>query len=375
MALSLQCPNCGKTLRAGDGLAGRTASCPNCKMRIDIPIPAAQPIAGGAVCPQPGTNAEGHVAPANPKLTSCPDCDGVVSRLAHSCPHCGRPLTSETTPDRLVADQVIAFGGSSLPVSDRTMSVKTPGLTQATVESSPPPSPDAGIPTVADVESSESHVIHQRGFQPGDHVAVVLPYALSNIVFIQALPFWCSIFVYLILMLDVLLGGKLFHDDMLRDPSTFLRVIGHLAFVSVFTFCILCIFRWALWRPAMSGRKVAVCFLYILYLPIVAYALAIILLFLLGIGFSVSFSTPVHGWKDTLGWVVAATIAAWLGISLLCLILNFYEKGLSDFVKLNGYCPACRHWRFGYIRRPTAVTCSHCGVIIDFIRAEEEGKS
>jgi hypothetical protein len=30
----------------------------------------------------------------NPKLIHCPDCGGHVSRLANSCPHCGRPLQS-----------------------------------------------------------------------------------------------------------------------------------------------------------------------------------------------------------------------------------------------------------------------------------------
>jgi len=27
-----------------------------------------------------------------PNLESCPDCGGMVSRLANACPHCGRPL-------------------------------------------------------------------------------------------------------------------------------------------------------------------------------------------------------------------------------------------------------------------------------------------
>ena len=30
----------------------------------------------------------------NPQLTHCPDCGGHVSRLAQSCPHCGRPIAS-----------------------------------------------------------------------------------------------------------------------------------------------------------------------------------------------------------------------------------------------------------------------------------------
>jgi len=31
----------------------------------------------------------------NPRLTHCPDCGGHVSRLAKTCPHCGRPLGPE----------------------------------------------------------------------------------------------------------------------------------------------------------------------------------------------------------------------------------------------------------------------------------------
>ena len=32
---------------------------------------------------------------ANPNLFSCPDCGCYVSRLAASCPNCGRPLASK----------------------------------------------------------------------------------------------------------------------------------------------------------------------------------------------------------------------------------------------------------------------------------------
>jgi len=34
----------------------------------------------------------------NPRLTHCPDCGRHVSRLAASCPQCGRPLTPEEPP-------------------------------------------------------------------------------------------------------------------------------------------------------------------------------------------------------------------------------------------------------------------------------------
>lgn len=32
---------------------------------------------------------------ANPNLFPCPDCGGHVSRLAKSCPNCGRPFACE----------------------------------------------------------------------------------------------------------------------------------------------------------------------------------------------------------------------------------------------------------------------------------------
>lgn len=45
--------------------------------------------------PSPVTPPEEH----NPKLTHCPDCGRHVSRLAATCPHCGRPLAPQKTVD------------------------------------------------------------------------------------------------------------------------------------------------------------------------------------------------------------------------------------------------------------------------------------
>jgi len=36
--------------------------------------------------------------PSGPNLVVCPDCHGRVSRLAPTCPHCGRPLAPEGGP-------------------------------------------------------------------------------------------------------------------------------------------------------------------------------------------------------------------------------------------------------------------------------------
>ena len=33
------------------------------------------------------------------KLTTCPDCAKEVSKLANTCPHCGRPLQPQVQPE------------------------------------------------------------------------------------------------------------------------------------------------------------------------------------------------------------------------------------------------------------------------------------
>jgi hypothetical protein len=53
-----------------------------------------RPAAGNLPLPAPDERPSPCVE-NNPRLTHCPDCGAHVSRLAPSCPHCGRPLTPE----------------------------------------------------------------------------------------------------------------------------------------------------------------------------------------------------------------------------------------------------------------------------------------
>jgi len=64
----IKCPHCGVELEAESEHLGMTANCANCQQKFVV------------------------TAPENPNLISCPDCGDKVSRLAVSCPHCGRPL-------------------------------------------------------------------------------------------------------------------------------------------------------------------------------------------------------------------------------------------------------------------------------------------
>jgi hypothetical protein len=50
------------------------------------------PVRHGVVAP-PAHPVAAHASPVEPsRLTRCPDCEGIVSRRARTCPHCGCPL-------------------------------------------------------------------------------------------------------------------------------------------------------------------------------------------------------------------------------------------------------------------------------------------
>lgn len=53
-------------------------------------------LVGGVVVVVIVTTSKRQGGSANPNLFPCPDCGRYVSRLAASCPNCGRPLASKT---------------------------------------------------------------------------------------------------------------------------------------------------------------------------------------------------------------------------------------------------------------------------------------
>ncbi len=93
MSIQLRCSTCGKALSASNKLAGQMVLCPSCRSPISVPRPDAHPTST-MVSDHIGTDSK--ITQANPKLTSCPDCEDVVSKLAANCPHCGRPMAPES---------------------------------------------------------------------------------------------------------------------------------------------------------------------------------------------------------------------------------------------------------------------------------------
>jgi len=204
-------------------------------------------------------------------------------------------------------------------------------------------------PEGADHASQENAEAIQR-------VSVILPYSLSNVVFMQMLPFWMYFGVSVIFLV---VGAVSLPADGDGNGSELLAIgaIGVPVSLGVL------VVGWcALWRWAVRGFKAAVIILYIIYIPAVLAGLCMIL-YAASRVFGV-LSTQNYGRYAMLAGAIVALV---LGLMLLC---NLYEKGLWDFVRLANRCPSCHRWRFGRIKRPTTVQCPSCNVLIEFVRGE-----
>ena len=94
MAISVDCSNCGKTLRAKDSAAGKTARCPSCQQLITIP--AMEEVydaeeAGSAEDDSRSADEETSNTPAvaDPSRRPCPACGEMIAEAARKCRHCG----------------------------------------------------------------------------------------------------------------------------------------------------------------------------------------------------------------------------------------------------------------------------------------------
>ena len=123
MAISFQCPNCGKKLKAPDNAAGKSSSCPGCGGKVTCPepvydaeviemtpleSPGADPYAElgtdqtyGMVDPQPA--AESSTESRRP----CPMCGEMILTTAAKCRFCGEifdPMLKKTKGRKSVAE-------------------------------------------------------------------------------------------------------------------------------------------------------------------------------------------------------------------------------------------------------------------------------
>jgi len=188
-------------------------------------------------------------------------------------------------------------------------------------------------------------------------VRILLPYSIANIVFIESLPFWIStilgvlgLAMYAIYLLGT--GGTGNAELLLLGGGGFgVGILG------------LAVGWGLLWYRALCGNRIAVGFLYAFYLP--SIFAGIYYLVFAGASVIAAVFHIARGEYQGLTLLIGVALALFMAIILLC---NVWEKGLWDFVKLNGRCPVCRQWRFGRIKKPTTVTCGQCNTILEFIR-------
>lgn len=98
MPISVDCPTCGKTLRAKDSAAGKTAKCPSCEGLIMIP--EVYEVYDAEESTEPDDEFGSHEEAAAPALPvpaerPCPVCGEKILKKAKKCRHCGEFLDDD----------------------------------------------------------------------------------------------------------------------------------------------------------------------------------------------------------------------------------------------------------------------------------------
>ena len=84
MPIRVECPHCGKGIKAPSKFAGKDVKCPGCKGSLDIP--AALPTTPPALNETPEISIE---------AVDCPFCSEPIKPTAKKCKHCGEFLAGE----------------------------------------------------------------------------------------------------------------------------------------------------------------------------------------------------------------------------------------------------------------------------------------
>jgi DNA-directed RNA polymerase subunit M/transcription elongation factor TFIIS len=134
VSIEVNCPNCGKKLKAPDSAAGKRAKCPGCGSAVKVPeeqVYDAEEVAEEA--DEYGfMNADDSQfeAVAEPKRRPCPACGEMIVAGAAKCRFCGE-VFDETLKrkERKKARQAASAEDSDLTASDWVFCILCSGIT------------------------------------------------------------------------------------------------------------------------------------------------------------------------------------------------------------------------------------------------------
>ena len=187
-----------------------------------------------------------------------------------------------------------------------------------------------------------------------DKTVIALPYAIANMVFIQALPFWILAILGVLGLFSGFVPGK----PLDRVAAIWIgsAVCGIPGIVG------LLVLKRTLWRWALEGRSAAITVLYVFY----AAGIVIGPFFFVAIAAFVFLPNVFASWM-AIKWLLVPLALA--GLLWFFALMNLFEREIWSFARLDGCCPRCGKWRFGRIRRPQTVQCAECGAELEFDRA------
>jgi hypothetical protein len=215
---------------------------------------------------------------------------------------------------------------------------------------------------MSDIEPSEESSGVDQQPSEGRRVVILLPYGISNMVFVQALPLWILVMVAVV---GGCVGGAQLASGKALDAVLEVWIGSAVCFLlGVVPWLIL---KRVLWDWALEGHSTAVTVLYVLHLAGVVLGP----LMLLPMAAFVFLPVIMQSLGSPVGmgmWLILVPLAL-CGLLWLLAVTNLFERQIWSFAKLDGRCARCGQWRFGRIRRPQIVKCEQCGAELEFRRA------
>ena len=124
MAISVDCSKCGKTLKAKDSAAGKTAKCPSCGEPILIPQASKVYDAEDEYGSSTGPAEDSSGVSAGDDLKACAMCGEMIAAAAKKCKFCGEIFDAKLKKSRKKS----ASSGEEMTTGDWVLCVICPGI-------------------------------------------------------------------------------------------------------------------------------------------------------------------------------------------------------------------------------------------------------